>query len=197
MLLCSLFFLFFLIEALHGLWPWTFRCLNIWANIPVCWEDSWGQGSFLNPREPLSSVVFVPVISMVACFLWCPGSVPLPQFIRDLFSSSSLLLLFGGSNSVLLPRASLQHKALSSQGPRQERLAAGLLTGAQTFRGCPLPCLCWCSGQTPPGPPAVTTVSRSALQGVLAGCFGVLRVFCPQCLVLWALRGNLVHFVLV
>ena len=91
MLLCSLFFLFFLIEALHGLWPWTFRCLNIWANIPVCWEDSWGQGSFLNPREPLSSVVFAPVISMVACFLWCPGSVPLPQFIRDLFSSSSLL----------------------------------------------------------------------------------------------------------
>lgn len=39
--------------------------------------------------------------------------------------------------------------------------------------------------------------SRSALQGVLAGYSGVLLVCCPQWLVLWALRGNFIHFVLV
>lgn len=149
---------FFLVEALHGLWPWTFHCLNIWANIPVCWGDSWGQGSFLNPREPLPSVVFISVISMVACFLWCPGSAALPQFILDLSSSSSLLFLFSGSSSVLLPRASLQYKALSSKGQLQEHLAAGLSKLLRLSEAVRCQAFADAVGKLLPVPPAVTTV---------------------------------------
>ena len=188
---------FFLTEALHGFWPWTFHCLNLWATVPVCWEDTWGRSSFLNPPEPLSSVVFLSAISMVACFLWCPGSVPLPQFILDLFSPSSLLFLFSCSNSVLLPRASFQYKALSSKGQLQERLAVGCSQPLRLSEAvhCHTSAVQWANPsrlrlRLRPWP-------RSALQGLLAGYSGVLPFFCPQWLVLWASRGNLGHFVLV
>ena len=118
---------------------------------------------------------------MVACFLWCPGSVPLPQFILDLFSSSSLLFLFSGSSSVLLPRASLQYKTLSSKGQLQEHLAVGLFEAAQTFWGCPLSCLCRCGGQTPPGPTCSYYRGRALLsRECLLAALGFFSFFIPN-----------------
>lgn len=185
-----LLILSFLIDIWHGLWPWNFPLLKfIWVNIPICLEDSLGQGSFLNfiesPLLLFSYMLWVWWLAFWGVLVLFPSP--------NLFWTFSLPhLCCSYSIVILLPRVSSQYKAVSWKGQFQERQEVGVFSPVHTFWFYPFSRICCWSGQTPPNS------SCSYYPGLL--CFPVSAcwlfwgsfVFCPQWLALWALRGNLV-----
>lgn len=170
-----LLILSFLIDIWHGLWPWKFPLLKfIWVNIPICLEDSFGQGSFLNfiesPLLLFSCMLLVWWLAFWDVLVLFPSPNLFWTFSLPHLCCSYSIVIY--SQEFLLSIRPCLGRVNFKSVQRLDCSRPFILSDSIHFHASAVEV-----GKPLPIPAAVTTLVCCAFQWVLAGYFGVLLFF--------------------